>query len=77
MTGAVNLLYPEVVVLGGGVARSGEALAGPVREYVRRHAFAAGVGDAPKIVTSAMDGSAGMLGAALLLSGQDAESALL
>ena len=77
VTGAVNLLYPEVVVLGGGVARSGEALAGPVREYVRRHAFASGVGEMPKIVTSVLGGSAGMLGAALLMAGQDAERALL
>lgn len=76
VTGAVNLLYPETVVLGGGVARSGEALAAPVREYVRRHRFAAATGVLPKITASALDGSAGMLGAAALMHEPDGDRKL-
>lgn len=40
LTDLVNVLEPDLVVLGGGVTRSGDALLGPVREAVKRDAMA-------------------------------------
>ena len=39
LTTLVNLFEPQLVVLGGGVSRSGEQLLGPVREQVAREAM--------------------------------------
>jgi glucokinase len=40
LTDLVNVLEPDLVVLGGGVTRSGDALLVPVREAVKRDAMA-------------------------------------
>ncbi|HVM10955.1 MAG TPA: ROK family protein, partial [Actinomycetota bacterium] len=66
LAGLVNILDPEAVVVGGGVAELGEALLGPARE-----AFALAV-EAPEhrpevpILPAALGSDAGAIGAALL-----------
>ena len=63
----INVLFPEVVLIGGGISGAGEALLGPVRDYVRAHAH---VGDAaflPEIRAAALGGDAGVIGAAALV----------
>uniref|UniRef100_A0AAU2W0M1 ROK family protein n=1 Tax=Streptomyces sp. NBC_00008 TaxID=2903610 RepID=A0AAU2W0M1_9ACTN len=58
----VNLYEPEVVVLGGGVTRSGEQLLSPVREKTRR--LAMGPASNARIVRAGAGDRAGVLGAA-------------
>ncbi|MDQ6924993.1 MAG: ROK family protein [Candidatus Eremiobacteraeota bacterium] len=59
----VNILNPDVVVLAGGVVQAGAALFEPLRAEVRRRAFRPAV-EAARIVPGALDGTAGIVGAA-------------
>jgi predicted NBD/HSP70 family sugar kinase len=43
LAGVVNLLNPGVVVIGGGVAQSGDLLLEPIRAQVRKRSLQAGV----------------------------------
>lgn len=62
---AVNLLNPEMVVIGGGVSRSGECLLGSARAAVARLAVPASV-RALRIVPGALGDRDALLGAAAL-----------
>jgi glucokinase len=65
LTSIVNLFEPELVVLGGGVTRSGEQLLAPVRELV--HANAMGpAGRAASVVLAALGDRVGVVGAAAI-----------
>jgi glucokinase len=55
-----NLFEPELVVLGGGVVRTGEQLLGPVRERVAEHV----IGPPLRIVAAASGDAVGVVGAA-------------
>lgn len=59
----VNLLNPEMVVVVGGVTRARGHLFDPLREEVRKRAFASAV-DACQIVAGALPETAGVIGAA-------------
>jgi predicted NBD/HSP70 family sugar kinase len=59
----VNLLNPATVVLGGGVAQSGDILLAAVREAIYRHSHPLVTRDL-RIVRSQLGGSAGLIGAA-------------
>ena len=67
LAGVVNLLAPERVVIGGGIAKAGPWLFGPMREVLRRRAMR-GLRDIP-LLPARLGGSAGMMGAALLAQG--------
>ncbi|MBQ9459882.1 MAG: ROK family protein [Oscillospiraceae bacterium] len=63
----INALFPDVVLLGGGIAGAGDALLSPVRAYVKSHAH---VGDSemlPEIRAAALGSDAGIVGAAALV----------
>lgn len=62
---AVNLINPELVVIGGGVSQAGEALFGPIRTTVSRLAAAESVRDL-RIVPGTLGQRGGLLGAAAL-----------
>src|SRR5581483_10124841 len=62
----VNLFEPELVVIGGGVTRSGDQLLSPVREAVRDGAMRSG-GDAVDVVLSAFGDRVGVVGAAAIV----------
>ncbi|HHY45963.1 MAG TPA: ROK family protein [Firmicutes bacterium] len=64
----VNLLNPEVIVIGGGVARIGDKLFEKVRQVVSQTAISAASG-AVRIVPSLLGGDAGVVGAAVLALG--------
>lgn len=67
LTNLVNMLDPEVVAIGGGVAGAPEALLlQPVREMVSRECYGRHVGRNPRIVTAELGGDAGLIGAASL-----------
>jgi glucokinase len=64
----VNLFAPEVVVIGGGVARAGELIFTPMREEMRRRAMRP-ASEWVKVVPAAMGNDAGTVGAAALVLG--------
>ncbi|HSM36763.1 MAG TPA: ROK family protein [Longimicrobiales bacterium] len=59
----INSLNPEMVVVAGGVTRAGELLFRPLRAEVRRRAFKHAE-EACRIVPGALEGTAGVIGAA-------------
>lgn len=63
----INTLAPEIVLLGGGIAGAGEALLGPVTDYVRKHTFLRDPALLPDIRIASLGNSAGMFGAAALV----------
>jgi glucokinase len=71
LAGAIVLLWPQRVVVGGGVAAAGELLLGPLRDEVRRRAQVAPV-DAIAIVPAQLGPGAGAIGAALWAAPSDA-----
>ncbi|HZQ81510.1 MAG TPA: ROK family protein [Gaiellaceae bacterium] len=62
----VNLFEPQLVVLGGGVTRSGDQLLAPVREAVRAGAMQP-AGDTVDVVISAFGDRVGVVGAAAIV----------
>ncbi|MFL6074219.1 MAG: ROK family protein [Mycobacteriales bacterium] len=63
LTSLVNLFEPQIVVLGGGVTRSGEALLGPVRAAIRANALVPALRHTP-VVLSTLGDRVGVAGAA-------------
>lgn len=63
---AVNMLSPDVVIIGGGVSRAGDILFNEVRATVEERAFTAMV-NLPPIVPSAQGEEASSVGAAALV----------
>ena len=63
----LNALFPEVILLGGGVSGAGDALLTPVRRFVAENAFIRDASLLPEIRAAALGGDAGMLGAAALV----------
>jgi glucokinase len=64
VAGAIVLLWPERIVVGGGVADAGEALFEPLRDEIRRRACVAPVDDIA-VVPAELGPHAGAAGAAL------------
>jgi glucokinase len=65
LTSLFNLFEPELVVIGGGVSRTGEQLLGPVRERVRAQVVTP-AGAAVNIVAAALGERVGVVGAAAI-----------
>ncbi len=63
----INALFPEVILLGGGVSGAGDALLVPVRAYVKAHAFVRDAEALPEIRAAALGSDAGIIGAAALV----------
>ena len=62
----VNIFFPEVVALSGGIANQGENLLVPLREKVGQHEYgAAYTSKHPRIVCCTLGNTAGMIGAAM------------
>ena len=59
----VNLMNPEMLVIGGGLANLGEVLFEPVRRFVRQRAFSPAA-EVVRIVPAELGDTAGVLGAA-------------
>jgi glucokinase len=66
LANAINLLNPEMVALGGGVALdAGELLLAPARRVIRQRAFASAA-DSARVVLGVLGNDAGLIGAARL-----------
>lgn len=62
----INLLQPEVLCVGGGVARQGETLLAPVRALADREEFTRDAARRTRICAAQLGNDAGIIGAALL-----------
>lgn len=65
LTSLVNMLQPEKIIVGGGVAGYGEKLLAPLRAIVERESFK-GVARNTEIVLATLGNDAGLIGAAML-----------
>jgi len=66
LTSVVNLLNPEKIIIGGGVADAGEILMGPIKETILKRAMPIS-GNAVEIVPAKLGNTAGVIGASLLI----------
>lgn len=65
LAGLVNLLNPEQIIIGGGIAQAGEVLFAPIRREIRRRAFALPA-EAATVVPAQLGPDAGVIGASVL-----------
>lgn len=66
LSSVINLLNPEKVIIGGGVAASGEFLMGSIKETVKKRAMKI-AGETVEIVPAQLGNTAGVIGASLLI----------
>ena len=67
VTNLINILQPEAVAIGGGVAAAPDGLLlTPLREIVGREGYPRHTGQIPRIVRAELGNDAGIIGAALL-----------
>ncbi|AIQ58458.1 ROK family protein [Paenibacillus borealis] len=64
LANVINLLNPELIIIGGGMAAAGDRLLGSVRDTVKAHALKLSGGKC-RIVQAELGSSAGTLGAAV------------
>ena len=66
LASVVNLLNPERIIIGGGVADAGDIFLNPVRETIKNRAMEIS-GAAVEIVPAQLGNKAGVIGASLLI----------
>ena len=66
VTDLVNILSPEMVLIGGGISRQGERLLAPIRRYVAANCFGGEERPQPVIQAAKLGNEAGIIGAAAL-----------
>lgn len=64
----INIFQPEIILLGGGVSKEGDYLLNPLREYISKYAFGAGLIEQTRIELAQLGNDAGIIGAAMLES---------
>lgn len=62
----INCVYPEVIIIGGGVSAAGDVLIDGVQDYINKHIFVKDEKLAPKVVKAQLGNDAGIIGAAAL-----------
>lgn len=66
LAGLVNILNPEKIVIGGGIAQSGSLLFGPIRNTIKKKAFPI-ASSSVKVVAARLGVDAGIIGSAALV----------
>lgn len=66
LASVVNLLNPEKIIIGGGVADAGEILFDPIRETIKKRAMSV-AGSAVEVVPAKLGNTAGVIGASILI----------
>lgn len=61
----INMLMPELIILGGGISHEGDHLLEPLRKLIPEYAFLTGVRAEPQIAVATLGNDAGLVGAAL------------
>ena len=62
----INIFQPDVICIGGGISKEGDALIKPIKEFVAGENFARNVKKHTEICTAALGNDAGIIGAAYL-----------
>ncbi len=62
----VNIFQPEILFLGGGISKEGEALLRPLREQVKREVFSKYAQKSTELCIAQLGNDAGIIGAAFL-----------
>ncbi|MGE4484604.1 MAG: ROK family protein [Oscillospiraceae bacterium] len=62
----VNIFWPEIVIIGGGISAEGDFLLDPLREKMKKFSYAGDILPMPKIMPASLGNDAGIIGAALL-----------
>jgi glucokinase len=68
----VNIFNPEMIIIGGGIAKMGDLLLNPARQVVRERAFQLSA-QAVQIVSAQLGDDAGVLGAAVFAFQQEVD----
>ena len=66
LAGAVNLLNPEKIVIGGGISAAGDLLLQPIKQAIQLHAFTRPA-ESVNVLIATLGNQAGMIGAAVLV----------
>lgn len=66
LASVVNLLNPEKIIIGGGVAGAGDILMTPLKETLKKRAMKI-AGDTVEVVPAQLGNTAGVIGASLLI----------
>ena len=66
MASVVNLLNPERIIVGGGVADAGDILLNPLKETIKKRAMKI-AGETVQVVPEQLGNTAGVIGASLLI----------
>lgn len=66
ITNVINIFQPEIICIGGGVSKEGDALLGPIQAYVDKEDYARDGMKRTKIVAAQLRNDAGIVGAACL-----------
>lgn len=62
----INMLQPEIVLIGGGISHEGDTLLDPIRNYVKERAFIKDPNKQTRIERATLGNDAGVIGAAFL-----------
>lgn len=68
LVSVINLLNPEKVIIGGGVAAAGDLLLDPIRKTIKERVMVV-AGNSVEIVPAELGNSAGVIGASMLVEG--------
>lgn len=68
LVSVINLLNPEKVIIGGGVAEAGDLLLDPIRKTIKERAMVI-AGNSVEVVPAELGNSAGVIGASMLVEG--------
>lgn len=63
----INAIYPESIIIGGGISAVGETILSPIREYIGEHFFASKKELMPAVLQAQLGNDAGLIGAAALI----------
>ncbi len=66
LAGLINILNPEAIILGGGIAQNGELLFAPLRKSLKKKAFPIAA-DSVKVIPAELGVEAGLVGSAALV----------
>lgn len=66
LVNVINILRPEIIVLGGGISYEGEYILNPIKDYVYQHVYAKECTEKTDIRIAKLRNDAGIIGAALL-----------
>ena len=67
LTNMINIFQPEVLVIGGGICKEGDALLIPLREYCEKHQYGSTINkNRTTIKIAELGNDAGIIGAAFL-----------